>query len=96
MQVNVLQYTQIGQCRADLLHVVDDEGDSRWMVFFLTPQGPRVDTLSVVLRKAGGHFGNLNDRLGLVYPAQKDAFEAFSVLIDTVATEAGRAERLLN
>lgn len=95
VQVNMIQYVELGLCRVDLLRVIEN-GAERWMVFFRTPSGPRVDTLSRVLRKSGGHFGSLNDNLGLVYEGQRDACAAFSALIDTVAHEAGAVERLPN
>jgi hypothetical protein len=96
MNVDVIQYAEMGQCRADLLHVVDDEKTELWMVAFRTPGGTRVDTLSQVLRRAGGHFGSLGQHLTLVYECQEDACQALSVLLDTIKREAGMPEKLAN
>ena len=88
MRVDVIQFSEIGLCRVDLVHVADNDAE-RWLVFFLSPRGPRIDTLSRVLRRAGGHFMNLDGQLGLAYEDPRAAHDAFGLLIDTIGLEAG-------
>lgn len=94
-EVALVNRQRLGQCVVDLLRVVDGS-EQQWMVFFQSPRGARVDTLSRVLRQAGGHFGNLGGHLGLVYDGPQDAQAAFDVLLATVAREAGGIPQVLN
>ena len=90
MHANLVESATLGECRIELVRVVDGS-DERWLLFFRTPTGPRIELLSRVLRKIGGHFGGAGDQLGIVYDGQHDAHAAFGLLLETVVREAGGA-----
>lgn len=95
MTGRVLQRIQLGECYADLLHVEED-GKQHWAVFLLSPRGSRIDTLTNVIRAAGGQFFFLNDKLGLAYDQPHDAQQALERLVELVQEGRGAPQRLLN
>lgn len=83
MSADLVQLAEIGRCRVELIRI-HEHGDDRWLLFLRSPFGARIDTLSEVIRETGGHFGGAGDNTAIVYDDPTAAFDAFSLLVDSV------------
>jgi hypothetical protein len=88
MNSQLIQCAELGECRLDLIRISEGSA-ARWVIFFHTPTGPRIEILSRALRRLGGRFGGVGDQLGIVYDGPNDAHAAFGFLLETIVTEAG-------
>jgi hypothetical protein len=88
MDAELVQYAMLGDCRIELVKIQDGNNE-RWILVYRSPQEPRIDLLSQVVRKAGGALSGTGDTMGIVYTAASDAHDAFGLMLETVLIGVG-------
>jgi hypothetical protein len=83
---HIVESALIGECCVAVVHVCEAQ---RWLLVYASPREPRLDILSEVIGKTGGHFGQVTDQVSIVYDEIERALAAFGLLVDALMTSGG-------